>query len=268
MKSSATLLVLLRGVAFRAGGRSHWSSAKETFVNQMAAMRSIDTYVLRPAALSKWHCKIAADVVVPAHLESLWQHVTAVLSAPLTAQRVTPKHLGSSQVASIASSMKWAAHLLEGAGALLLMRVDLMLQSELPICHVGHCERLRVPFDMCEKDDEGHLTRSVSDVIIWIPAVLFDRFDAMLHRPEVLRSNSLHSLHWLLGRDAIEMMLPGFQGETNTDTDWNPLFYILGREHATLEHRMEMLRMDPTLYGPCDNSSGLVDVGAVHYFGY
>ena len=218
----------------------------------MSALRSITTFVLHPATRAKWHAVIAADVVVPKQLEALWYNATAALSTPLAAQRLSPRHLGHSQVASIASSIRWSVSLLQTAGTLLLLRVDLVLKAEVPACLVGHCQNVRVPFDLIECDDDNMAFRALSDAILWIPAAAFAPFDSMLLRGNH-QGHSLHSMHMETGLETVDVMLPGFQGDTNTDADWNPLFYIIGREHATLQAREEKLHMNPNMYS-CNSS--------------
>ena len=46
----------------------------------------------------------------------------------------------------------------------------------------------------------------------------------------------------------VDVMLPGFHGDSNTDLDWNPYYYIIGRPNATLHDRQKAIRQEPELY--------------------
>lgn len=252
LENSTRLLVLLRGVAFRSEGRGHFASGAQAYDEQWLALERIHDFVVMPARAAGWHPAVAADLVMPDSMHTLWHNASARAKIPVLDARILPRHQYAEQVANIQASLLYAAKHLESAGVLLLLRVDLVLKAPLPMPRPNEMSAsVRVPFDMIEcpssqqqKYGQRLGLRSVSDAIIWVPAATAAVFTKVISSQQ--HATNLHSLH--MHGLSIELMLPGMHHETNTNSDWNPLFYIIGRPHASFESRQEKLKRNPERY--------------------
>ena len=251
LENSTRLLVLLRGVAFRSEGRGHFASDTQMYDEQLLALERIHAFVVMPARAAGWHPTISADLVMPDSMHTLWHNASAQAKIAVPDARILPRHQHAEQVANIQASLLHAARHLQSAGVLLLLRVDLVLKAPLPMPRPHEMSAcVRVPFDMieCESSQQKYEQRlglrSVSDAIIWVPAATAAVFTKAISSQQ--HTTNLHSLH-TYGLN-IELMLPGMHHETNTNSDWNPLFYIIGRPHASFESRQEKLIRNPERY--------------------
>lgn len=258
---SRRLLVLLRGVAFREGSRWIWNSGPgpEAVADQSAALQSIRSFALAPAHEAGWRgCDVAIDVVLhgeDARLRQAWhQAVTAHLQLTPVRSRISEKHQGTAQIASVLSSLAWLSageNLLTNAGGLLLLRADVLLKQSLrvpqPNADEGATQFIRVPFDMMECT-KGHL---LVDTIVFVPATQYEPFERFL-----LRRPKAGDLHWIHHGTGVwlETWLPHFHGDPNTAVNWNPMYEIIGRPRATKEEREQRLAREPWLYR-CNESS-------------
>ena len=234
--------VLLRGEAFRTG---HWSSLSHSHAKsgapQASALVSHVEHLLSPARQKGWACVWMVDVVLPQLYQLLFTNLTKPLHA--LAERITHRRRALTQVASWASSLRWALPLLRlhvpQYRALLVMRVDVHLKLDFPLPPPGsvmassdqplltpflHPKELEVP-EMC-------------DVILFVPRGRDALLLATLERHRGGGGASLHHLPKLM------RVAPILQQRYDSAPDlmWNPLYKLADRrersQHAPLHSKV------------------------------
>ena len=233
------LLVLLRGVAFRAESRFSYGSSNRTAAEQLVALRGVRTHVLDAAAARGWNVTLLADVVVRRSEASLWKRLCADALGDSIArghERRSVNHTGHTQSASLAHSFAWAARSAPDVWAardvLLVIRVDMVLKMAVPVpppqCAGAH-SCIWLPFQSIP----GCASKAnVADTLLWVPTPMYASFYSYLngsahgkHNPPFGKRN-YHSMHLTL---PVQLFLPTVNADANTLKDENPLYTIIGR---------------------------------------
>ena len=274
--SSKTLLVLLRGTAFRG---NHHNAAEE----QRESLQSIHTHLLQPAISLGWKPAVLADVVVPDGGGSMaWNSISrATLGDYLLADRAALTHPANMQSTSILASIHWAETADSAAwkshAALLLLRVDLLLKIAPPLPPPGAatCEDrcVTLPFALDETEyhtkpqrdtkpvlDRGGCSVAVADTLIWLPRRMHGAFVMALNGSAHGTSN-LHSLHELL---PVTLFYPltSVNADANTDDEANPLYHIIGRKQGS-HVRTPMPANSSCADWPLDDGFGRWETGRI-----
>ena len=116
---SASLALLFRGDAFRAGLHFHRTGALAAAnpEPQLLAMASHIQHVVRPAAQLGWRLATLFDVVIPPRFEAKFDQASRPLN--ILAKRIVYVRKAPNQMTSVVNSLEWALPLLEGrAGTL------------------------------------------------------------------------------------------------------------------------------------------------------
>lgn len=255
-----TLLVLLRGEAYRDGQRgksSYTSRAPHVEAAQRNALRSIIQFALEPLRTRGWSTLLLADITTSRsrHAElASWLNSSSV-SAQVSgwAHRVRAYPAGKTQLGSLNQSFAWAlaAAANKPWRALLLLRVDLTLKAPLnlpsPPKYHAECARssscdLISPFRVGSRTPSGN--PSPNDVILWLPRCRIAEFIAQLavraavaaDRTKFLaiRAVGMHDLcDWLTDapHGRVRFMLPGVWN-SDSSAEANPIYRMSGRNEG------------------------------------
>ena len=160
--------------------------------SQQGQLRSIRDSVLRPATIAGWNTSLLIDIVVPLPRRAAWQELCADVFGFAPTSRFSSLHLGSTQGASLLSSLAWATRaaptLWTEREVLLLLRADVHFKSVLPppppaaddVC-------IWLPFHLVNSDQRPCTERqpskvSVADTVLWVPRLAHASFLDALHR--------------------------------------------------------------------------------------
>ena len=182
------LLILLRGAAFRHGGRTSsrdgltaYNAVNPASGEQLVALKSFQQNVVVPATAIGWRVGLAIDVVLPPQLHGAWQQVKSASGLHAAAiERLSENLRASSQSESFANSLEWASRTLAAEGAarsaVLITRVDLVLRRPLPLPAPPDVPgKLIMPFREIKAKSRdgtqgnGRCLVSWSDPIIYVP---------------------------------------------------------------------------------------------------
>ena len=232
------LLVLLRGVAFRAENRGSYGSSSRAAAEQLIALRGVRTHVLDAAAARGWNATLLADVVVRGSEASLWKRLCADAFGHSIArgrERRSATHTGRTQSASLAHSFAWAARSAPDVWAardvLLVIRVDIVLKMAVPMpppeCAGAH-SCIWLPFQSIRACASK---AGVADTLLWVPTPMHASFYSYLngsghggYSPPFAKNN-YHSMYTAL---PVQLFLPTVNADANTLKDENPLYTIIG----------------------------------------
>ncbi len=236
------LIILLRGLAFRSGGRapqfrSGALSTGGTIGTQLWALRSLKQNAIESATSAGWTVTLAMDVVVPSHRVQEWRAACSQArvfeKVARVLERISPAYRHDFQSSSILDGVEWLAGQAPDEfamrGALLLMRVDLVLRQPLPLPRPPDSDsRPIVPFAYVESNKDGGCTKQYADTIIYVPTQGYEPFKRLLTSR---KSNSLHALAAAFNND-VRLFAPDANAEADASVHWNPLYSMIGRPEA------------------------------------
>ena len=256
-RDSNGLVILLRGMTFRAGGnegQKQWSGSETNGVSasqapQGTALTSFAQHVLAPSARARWNVSLFVDAVVPSvHVKAWNKMLGVILGHAVSGSRVATTYRTAKQGDSVRDSLSWIAALApdvwDARGALLLARVDLVFKTDLPLPAAPDPDtRLIMPFAHLEfSREEGRCILGHSDTVIWVPRAA----DAAVARflACVGCHNSLHSIAMFTGKEAlgkrsdkagsgVRTFFPEANADADSSASLNPLYYIIGRPQST-----------------------------------
>ena len=182
------LLILLRGAAFRHGGRTSsrdgltaYNAVNPASGEQLVALKSFQQNVVVPATAIGWRVGLAIDVVLPTRLHGAWQQVKIASGLHATAiERLGENLRAGTQSESLAESLQWVSRTMPAEGearsAVLITRVDLVLRRPLPLPAPPDVPgKLIMPFREIKaksrdgRQGNGRCLVSWSDPIIYVP---------------------------------------------------------------------------------------------------
>jgi len=235
--SRTGLVIIVHGIAYRGCGRGCQTASSSTY-EQSRAFKTFQQHVLMPAIASGWNVSLAIDVVLePQHVQH-WHRLTSSLakSFPIYLND-GPNYRGSSQLASTRTTLNWCMNAMAAAGdsnargALLLIRVDLMIRKPLPMPMPNdRDERVIVPFRMLGLSSTPNCASkkmSTSDTIIWVPRAARPVAERCLWR-----QTDAISLDTLCHPD-LRFFSPTTNADPNSEVAWNDIYYMIGRNQST-----------------------------------
>jgi len=240
------LVILVRGLAFRGGGRASQDPSAPLEVSsspdeQILALRSLQQHVIAPARTLGWRVGLAIDVVMPSHLHSAWQQAKSASGLrAATIERISETYRKRTQSESMVDMMIWANRTgpaeWGSRSAMLISRADLVFRKPLPLpAPPDEDGKLMLPFRMISR--KSNLTRCAtmwSELLIYVPRRLDPSFISMLVGLANRQGENLHSF----GRSGIpEAEVRAFAPDANASPDsahtYNPVYYIIGRNQST-----------------------------------
>ena len=234
--SQSILVILIRGLAFRGGGRASQDPSAPLRVSsspdeQILALRSLQQHVIAPARTLGWRVGLAIDVVMPSHLHSAWQQAKSASGLrAATIERISETYRERTQSESMVDMMIWANRTgpaeWGSRSAMLISRADLVFRKPLPLpAPPDEDGKLMLPFRMISR--KSNLTRCAtmwSELLIYVPRRLDPSFISMLVGLANRQGENLHSF----GRSGIpEAEVRAFAPDANASPDsahtYNPV---------------------------------------------
>ena len=203
--SRDTLVILIRGLAFRGGGRASQDPSAPLQVSsspdeQILALRSLQQNVIAPARTLGWRVGLAIDVVMPSHLHSAWQQAKSASGLrAATIERISETYRERTQSESMVDTMIWANQTgpaeWESRSAMLISRADLVIRKPLPLPPPPD-EDGKLMLSHKSLHQKTNLTRCVtmwSELLIYVPRRLDPSFISMLIGLANRQGENLHS---------------------------------------------------------------------------
>ena len=225
--SRNTLVILIRGLAFRGGGRASQDPSAPLQVSsspdeQILALRSLQQNVIAPARTLGWRVGLAIDVVMP-HLHSAWQQAKSAsgLRAAVIEERIRETYRHRTQAENLVATLIWANQTgpaeWESRSAMLISRADLVIRKPLPLPPPPD-EDGKLMLSHKSLHQKTNLTRCVtmwSELIIYVPRRLEPKFTEIVTATANRQGENLHSM--------IDVPVPGAHpSRERCATGWVP----------------------------------------------
>ena len=205
--SRDTLVILIRGLAFRGGGRASQDPSAPLQVSsspdeQILALRSLQQNVIAPARTLGWRVGLAIDVVMPSHLRSAWQQAKSAsgLRAAVIEERIRETYRHRTQAENLVATLIWANQTgpaeWESRSAMLISRADLVFRKPLPLPPPPDEDgKLMLPFrSVYRKTNTTRCTHKWSDLIIYVPRRLELDFVDIVRSIASRQGENMHSI--------------------------------------------------------------------------
>ena len=247
-----SLLVLLRGHAFRLGGQftTGMTESNAAVQSQEMVLHNIRERVL--GNKTDWRISsIFVDAVHPSKLGSAWKAMCErVLNtvAPVivrTTNQTRQHNKRSSQAASLRGALSWVADTAAYYTvdpywqAMLILRADVAFKLHLPLPAPFSAEAFAVHVPHAVPSCGGLTAtpgqrRRVGDTFLFVPRELNDRLRYALEAKDEanIKALALHDLADWLPTKRLRFWLEG-EYESNTAVASNPLYFQTGRDAAT-----------------------------------
>ena len=225
--SQSILVILIRGLAFRGGGRASQDPSAPLRVSsspdeQIQALRSLQQNVIAPARTLGWRVGLAIDVVMPSHLHSAWQQAKSASGLrAATIERISETYRERTQSESMVDMMIWANRTgpaeWGSRSAMLISRADLVFRKPLPL-PAPPDEDGKLMLSHKSLHQKTNLTRCVtmwSELIIYVPRRLEPKFTEIVTATANRQGENLHSM--------IDVPVPGAHpSRERCATGWVP----------------------------------------------
>ena len=250
---SASLALLFRGDAFRAGLHFHRTGALAAAnpEPQLLAMASHIQHVVRPATQLGWRLATLFDVVIPPRFEAKFDQASRPLN--ILAKRIVYVRKAPNQMTSVVNSLEWALPLLEERAssykAMLMLRIDIEFKIDLPLPPpdgVSATSPLGVAFFHPQQDLHlrgparavDRVSLQMCDLLMLIPrgrdAWLRDKLAEHIKKKGPYQS-SLHQLPQMFGRQFTVKSLISGSFDSNPELEQNPLYKIANRPERSTD---------------------------------
>ena len=201
------LLIVIRGLAFRGGGRASQDPSAPLRVSsspdeQIQALRSLQQHVIAPARTLGWRVGLAIDVVMPSHLHSAWQRAKSAsgLRAAIIEERIRETYRHRTQTETLVATLVWANQTgpaeWRSRSALFITRADLVFRKPLPLPPPPDEDgKLMLPFrSVHRKTNTTRCTHMWSDLIIYVPRRLEIDFVDIVRNIASRQGENMHTI--------------------------------------------------------------------------
>ena len=200
------LVILVRGLAFRGGGRASQDPSAPLQVSsspdeQIQALRSLQQHVIAPARTLGWRVGLAIDVVMPSHLHSAWQQAKSASGLrAATIERISETYRERTQSESMVDMMIWANRTgpaeWRSRSAMFISRADLVFRKPLPLpAPPDEDGKLMLPFrSVHRKTNTTRCTHMWSDLIIYVPRRLEIDFVDIVRNIASRQGENMHTI--------------------------------------------------------------------------
>ena len=241
------MLVVLRGEVFRQVDRRTAGPARARVTaqdpsEQLAALKSVERYVLAPARLAGWSPAVAADLVVaPQHREGLIMNMSHTFGQ-LVALRLKEGLATPTQLTGWLHTLQWvrsATFDVFNWMVLLILRADLAFKMALPLppseVLVGS-RTVFAPFQISERfGARTHYNHTrISDVMLLVAHRAASSLQMALEtwaRTDRRHFGGLHDLADHYAEGSVGVLIAS-RHDSNSMLEWNPLYRLVGRPEA------------------------------------